>query len=141
MQDIVERARDLAHRAHSGQVDKAGRPYIEHVTRVAEAVAYDPVSEAAAWLHDVLEDCPNFAEELWAFPDYVTAAVDKLTRWPGMTPTAYYKRVKRNAIAVNVKIADIADNAAEERLALLDEKTANRLRRKYKRAKLALGVE
>lgn len=136
--DIVSRAKALAHRAHAGQVDKAGRPYIEHVARVAAAVAYDPVSEAVAWLHDVLEDCPDFAEELWSFPAYVTSAVDKLTRWQGMTPTAYYKRVKRNAIAVNVKLADIADNASEERLALLDEKTAARLRRKYAKAIAAL---
>ena len=51
MSDLVERAKELAHRAHVWQVDKAGRPYIEHVARVAAAVADDPEGEAVAWLH------------------------------------------------------------------------------------------
>lgn len=51
MDDLVTRAKELAHRAHAGQVDKAGRPYIEHVARVAAAVADDPEAEAVAWLH------------------------------------------------------------------------------------------
>ena len=42
---IVERAKELAHRAHAGQVDKAGRPYIEHVSRVAAAVSDDPEAD------------------------------------------------------------------------------------------------
>ena len=62
MNDLVERAKDLAHRAHAGQVDKAGRPYIEHVARVAARVADDPEAEAVAWLHDVLEDCPDYGD-------------------------------------------------------------------------------
>ncbi len=49
MSDLVQKAKDLAHRAHAGQVDKAGRPYIEHVARVAAAVSDDPEAEAAAW--------------------------------------------------------------------------------------------
>lgn len=49
MSDLVERAKALAYRAHAGQVDKAGRPYIEHVARVATAVAGDPYAEAVAW--------------------------------------------------------------------------------------------
>ncbi len=48
--DIVSRAKALAVRAHAGQVDKAGRLYIEHVARVAAAVSDDPVAEAVAWL-------------------------------------------------------------------------------------------
>lgn len=67
--DIVSRAKDLAIRAHADQVDKAGRPYIEHVARVAAAVSDDPVAEAVAWLHDVLEDCEQrFIEEFWTLP-------------------------------------------------------------------------
>ncbi|MBO1748942.1 phosphohydrolase [Stenotrophomonas indicatrix] len=132
--NIVERAKELAHRAHAGQVDKAGRPYIEHVARVAKAVSDDPNAEAIAWLHDVLEDCPAFVEEFWGFPSSITSPVDKLTRWNGMTTGGYYERVKRSSIALRVKLADIADNSSEDRLALLDEKTAVRLRKKYAKA-------
>ena len=39
----------------------------------------------------------------------------------------------------DVTLADIADNADESRLELLDDKTADRLRRKYAKALKALG--
>ena len=139
MRDVVERAKELAYRAHAGQVDKAGRPYIEHVARVAAAVSDDPEAEAVAWLHDVLEDCPAYEEEFWCnFPFEVTSAAEKLTRWNNMTSGSYYGRIKRNPISIRVKLADIADNANEERLAMLDNKTAARLRRKYAKALEAL---
>lgn len=178
MGDLVSRARDLAHRAHAGQVDKAGRPYIEHVARVAAAVredgrcpnedcsrgeivhwetahCSDPAccspatspchvcdeAEAVAWLHDVLEDCgPEYAEEFWnGFPSSITAAAEKVSRWPGQTNASYYERIRRNPLSLRVKLADIADNADESRLALLDEATADRLRRKYAKALRMLG--
>lgn len=140
--DLVQRAKALARRAHAGQVDKAGRPYIEHVARVAAAVSDDPVAEAVAWLHDVLEDCPAYEEEFWCnFPVEVTAAAEKLARWPRLHASHYYERIRRNPISVRVKLADIADNSSEERLALLDEKTAARLRRKYAKAIAALTGE
>ena len=50
----------------------------------------------------------------------------------------YYSAIRNNPLALRVKLADIADNADEARLALLDEKTADRLRRKYARARKAL---
>ena len=50
----------------------------------------------------------------------------------------YYTRIRANPLALRVKLADIADNADESRLALLDEKTAARLRRKYANARKAV---
>lgn len=139
--DLVSRARDLAHRAHAGQVDKAGRPYIEHVARVAAAVADDPEAEAVAWLHDVLEDCDaRFCDELLHIrPVDVYYAVKALTRWK-FSERTYYRRIASNPLALRVKLADIADNADEGRLALLEPATAARLRRKYAKARAALGV-
>ena len=135
----LERAKELAYRAHAGQVDKAGRPYIEHVARVAAAVADDPEAEAVALLHDVLEDCVGFGDEVSRFPDAIFFAVNRLTRVRGLSDDAYYARIRANPLALRVKLADIADNADESRLALLDEATANRLRRKYANARKALG--
>ncbi len=135
----VERAKELAHRAHAGQADKAGRPYIEHVARVAAAVADDPKAEAVAWLHDVVEDQPDFALEVWyGFPASIGVAVDNLTRMPKESAERYYSAVRCNALSLRVKLADIADNMDEARLALLDDKTADRLRRKYAKARKAL---
>lgn len=142
MADIVKRARELAHRAHAGQVDKAGRPYIEHVARVAARVADDPEAEAVAWLHDVLEDAtPEFCRELIEFPSRISMTVADLTRAVHGEDPQYYPIIRSNTLALRVKLADIADNMDEERLALLDPQTANRLRRKYKNALKALGAE
>lgn len=134
--NIVERAKELAHRAHAGQVDKAGRPYIEHVARVAAAVSDDPEAEAVAWLHDVLEDCDDhYDHEIFTeFPDYIYSAVYTLTRDPVVADEDYYYSIRFDLLTTRVKLADIADNSSEERLALLDEKTAARLRRKYAKA-------
>lgn len=141
MSDIVKRARELAHRAHAGQVDKAGRPYIEHVARVAARVADDPEAEAVAWLHDVMEDHPRFGVEFVVeYPYHIRRHVNSLTR-SGFGDDAYYADIRSSPLALRVKLADIADNMDEERLALLDPKTANRLRRKYKQALKALGAE
>lgn len=138
--DIVSRAKALAYRAHAGQVDKAGRPYIEHVARVAAAVNDDPVAEAVAWLHDVLEDCDDhYDHEIFMeFPDYIYSAVYTLTRDPIVADEDYYYSIRWDLLTKRVKLADIADNSSEERLALLDEKTAARLRRKYAKAIAAL---
>lgn len=136
--DYVELARDLAHRAHADQVDKAGRPYIEHVARVAAAVAHDPLAESVAWLHDVLEDCPGHVDELWRFPAEITRRVSVLTRIKNHSPELYYARVRNDNITRMVKLADIADNADPARLALLDKATRRRLSRKYAKAKQIL---
>lgn len=138
--DLVERAKDLAHRAHAGQVDKAGRPYIEHVARVAAAVSDDPEAEAVAWLHDVLEDCePKFCNELLHIrPVTVFYAAQALTRGK-FSERTYYDRIRRDPLALRVKLADIADNSEEERLALLPSDVAARLRRKYAKARKMLG--
>lgn len=135
---MAEQARALAHQAHWAQVDKAGRPYIEHVSRVAALVADDPDAEAVAWLHDVLEDCPGYAAEVRLFPAYIVEAVVALTRMPGDTPERYYQGVRANPLALRVKLADLTDNASETRLAMLDMQTAERLRRKYAAARKAL---
>jgi len=141
MSGLVERAKELAHRAHAGQVDKAGRPYIEHVARVAAAVSDDPEAEAVAWLHDVLEDGgADCIEELPSFPPAIRYAVELLTRCDDVPCAIYFDCIRPNPVALRVKLADIADNMGEARLAMLDEKTANRLRRKYKRALSALGA-
>lgn len=139
---LVERAKDLAHRAHAGQVDKAGRPYIEHVARVAAAVSDDPEAEAVAWLHDVLEDCEGYSSKIdLSYPLTVRSAIVCVTRYPHDTNKAYYAGVKSNPTALRVKLADIADNTDESRLVLLDDKTADRLRRKYAKALKALTGE
>lgn len=136
MNAMVKEAKEVAHRAHAGQLDKAGKPYIYHVERVAAAVSGDDEAEAVAWLHDVAEDHPQFYPRICdCMPLSVIAAVDALDR---NLAGDYYLRVRSNPLALRVKLADIADNSDEARLALLDEAMASRLRRKYAKARKAL---
>jgi (p)ppGpp synthase/HD superfamily hydrolase len=144
---LVSKARKLAERAHAGQVDKAGGRYVEHLRRVAEAVAADPTSpalaQAVAWLHDIVEDTDVTEIDLMAaaMPREVVAAVLAITHHPNEPRTAYYERVKANDLARVVKLADVADNSDPARLALLDDATRERLERKYAAARAALESE
>ena len=49
--DHLSRAIELARMAHTGQVDKFGAPYVEHLAFVANHVADDD-AKTVAWLHD-----------------------------------------------------------------------------------------
>lgn len=138
---LVNEARWLAEEAHATQTDKAGRPYIEHVRRVAAAVAGDDAAEMVAWLHDVLEDQPAYAPQVLLFPQVVVEAVFDLTRGVNKSEAFYYWNIRQSPLSLKVKLADIADNSDESRLALLDPEAAARLRVKYAKARAALGVK
>lgn len=126
---------DLARRAHAGQVDKSGRPYIAHPLRVMDAVD-GTWARMAAVLHDVIEDTAVTEDDLRraGCPEQVVAAVVALTKLPGEPLAASMARAAADPIARVVKRADIADNCSEARLALLDEATRTRLRAKYARS-------
>lgn len=72
-------------------------------------------------------------------PQHVKPAIFRLTRTKSEPADVYYAQIKLNPVALKVKLADIADNADESRLALLPPKTADRLRRKYAKALGALS--
>lgn len=91
--DWVALARTLATEAHAGQMDKAGQPYIGHVSRVAAAVRGDDDAEVVAWLHDVAEDCPAFAARIEAFPAPLREAVHLLKRAAAPDADSYYARI------------------------------------------------
>jgi hypothetical protein len=142
----IRDAERLARKAHDGQFDKAGRPYIEHPARVAaavEAAGYGYQAVCAAWLHDVIEDTEVTVEDLssYSVPLNTIHAVIDLTRRPDQTPEEYYLQVRHSPIALAVKEFDIADNCDPERRAMLDPKTADRLERKYAKARQLLGLE
>lgn len=132
-------AEAIARAAHAKQTDRAGRPYIEHVERVAAGV--EPADAPVAWLHDVLEDTPITASDLAAqgIDARVIDAVEAITRHDDEAPDAYYARVLANPAALRVKASDLADNASEARLAQLDAPTRARLEAKYAHAREALG--
>lgn len=134
----LEHAESLARRLHSDQVDKSGATYSEHCRRVA-AKLIDAQSKTVAWLHDVLEDTEVDEGALRAqFDAAIVDAVVALTRIKGEASEVYYARVRANALARQVKLADIHDNLDPSRLALLNSETVERLVVKYGKALLAL---
>lgn len=137
--EVVARARRIAQRAHADQVDQAGNPYIDHVRRVAEAVADDPVACALGWLHDVKEDHPEFSAEIDAnFDPEFVAWIDLLTR-KDTNVEAYYAALIAQPRPLRVKKADVEDNSNEGRLSLLEPQLAERLRREYAKARRLLN--
>lgn len=141
--DITIEAERLARSAHSGQVDKAGRPYAEHPAAVAAMLigqGCDDEVVAIGWLHDVVEDTEVTLDHLrQRFGDRVADAVDCLTHRKGERNDDYHARVRTNPDAVLVKLADIAHNSDPDRLAVLDEPTRLRLVAKYHRARRAIS--
>jgi (p)ppGpp synthase/HD superfamily hydrolase len=134
----LERAESLARRLHSDQFDKSGAPYSEHCRRVA-AKLINIQSKTVGWLHDVLEDTELDEGALRAqFDGAIVDAVVALTRIKGEASEVYYARVRANALALEVKLADIHDNLDPSRLALLSSETVKRLVVKYGKALLAL---
>ena len=130
-------ARDIARRAHDGQVDKAGVPYIQHPARVAARLeqaygAQHPVV-AVGWLHDVLEDTGISADDLVGYgasPDQVHALV-ALTHHKHEPYLDSLGRVVLSPMALVTKLADIADNTSGSRTASLEPEARMRLRTKY----------
>jgi (p)ppGpp synthase/HD superfamily hydrolase len=117
-QALLERAIAIAEKQHTGQVDKAGRPYIDHPLRVMQAMSND-AERIVAILHDVIEDTDCTLDQLAAegFPGYILEALDSVTRRDDETYEAFVARAARNPIGRHVKYADLQDNADLSRIA------------------------
>ena len=119
----IATAANLANRAHAAcnQVRKGtGLPYIIHPARVAALVEESGGTTdqiAAAWAHDVLEDCPPFRDEArFVLAPEVYALVRELTK----AEVSPGKRVKGEAFMAElramsptaklVKLCDRLDN-------------------------------
>ena len=129
-----ELAQSIAAAAHKGQVDKAGKPYIEHPAHVAASVQGD-AAKAVAWLHDVVEDTPlTFADlrERGAAPEVIhDESVPYLE---------YVRSLKTNPLARAVKLADLRHNSDLSRLPRITEKDQRRAE-KYAKAIAVLEGE
>lgn len=105
-----------AHR-HSGQVDRAGRPYILHCIHVMNAMAPDVTLMTIGVLHDICEDTDTPVGDIYKwFGAKVGAAVEAISKVPGEDLQSYLKRVKANPEARKVKLADLLHNMEVTRL-------------------------
>lgn len=108
---MINKALKIAHRAHLGQVDKGGVPYILHPIRVALHCETD-AEKVVALLHDVVEDTSFTLEDLKAegISRNLLDAIDSLTNREGESYDEFICRVSQNELAVRVKIQDLKDN-------------------------------
>lgn len=137
----LAQASGLAETAHAEQVDKAGRPYTEHVFAVRDLLAmHGEYAQMAGVLHDVVEDTPVTIGDLRAqgCPEPVVRAVAAVTRLPGEDYGDCVRRAAADPLGRLVKLADNTHNSDEGRLAALPADRAERLRAKYARARRIL---
>lgn len=125
----LERAIEIAAKAHSGQQDKAGEPYILHPVRVMLRVTTEQ-ERIAAVLHDVVEDTDVSLDELRAegFAEAVIQAIDALTKREGESRIDAAHRAAANTIARIVKLADNAENSDLSRIANPTERDLARMK-------------
>lgn len=114
MMTQCERAALIALKAHKGQKDKGGAPYILHLLTVAMDVKeHGDKAIAVGFLHDYLEDRKGTVDDLkgaGVHPDVIEAVVI-LTR--GIEPyKTYIHRIAKsgNRLAFLVKKADLLHN-------------------------------
>lgn len=130
-------AYDIAKKAHKDQIDKAGKPYIEHPIYVAMQLYGDKL-QAVALLHDVLEDSDFSVDDLVksGLSDDIIESVKILYhKNDGLSYMEYVYKIKDsgNKMAIAVKKADLKHNMDISRIKYPSEQDFSRLKR-YKKA-------
>lgn len=137
----LERAIQIATEAHKGQLDKAGRDYIGHPLRVMEMGKTED-EKIVGVLHDVIEDTDWTFEMLEAegFSREVIEALKCVTKLSeNENYDEFIERVRKNPLAVAVKINDLTDNMDIRRLPYLSDKDVKRLKKYLKAYKKLTG--
>jgi (p)ppGpp synthase/HD superfamily hydrolase len=123
----------LAARAHLGQFDKGGNPYILHPLRVMHKVMKmtdDENIHMLAVLHDVVEDTSITLEYLESvgFPIEVVDALALMTKRSGDSYIGtYIPRLCTHYGCILVKMCDISHNSDIRRLKGITEKDLDRM--------------
>ncbi len=121
---IIERAYQVAAKAHATQKRQSGEPYITHPLAVAQILAdlgLGPRAIAAALLHDTVEDTDYRLDQLTAdFGDEVAMLVDGVTKLDKVKygDAAQAETVRKMIVAMSkdirvliIKLADRLHNA------------------------------
>ena len=140
---FLEKAIQIAVRAHTGQVDKAGKPYILHPLRVMLKCATEEQMIVAV-LHDVIEDTPVHRADLQkeGFRKEILDALDCVTKINDDEDyDAFIDRIIPNSIARAVKLRDLEDNMDISRLPDPQEKDFKRLKKYIKTHRRLSDIE
>ena len=114
---MLEKAREIAGKAHAGQTRKGGEPYINHAVRVSEAAAkYSEDAAIVGMLHDVVEDAEDARSAIFAiseagFSNDVLAAIGNITKKCAESYLFYILNIRCvGGLSKTVKLCDLADN-------------------------------
>lgn len=147
----IRKAFEIAEKAHSGQIDKAGENYIYHPMTVASYCGEDISAIIVALLHDVAEDTDltlDYLQKNVPLTDDESQALEILTHDKNIPYSEYIKAIKKNSLARKVKLCDLEHNLDFSRLCKdcenledfienLPEKDKHRIK-KYTDAKIEL---
>src|SRR5262245_35993022 len=126
----IEKALQIAARAHEGQRDKQGQPYILHPLRAMMSVQGEE-AQIVAVLHDVIEDTSVTADDLRqaGFSEKLVDAVLCVTHRKDESYADYVVRCKGNETARRAKLADLEDNSRLSRAILRPQRLQHDLAR------------
>ncbi len=132
---MLTKAIILAARAHHGQLDKAGQPYLFHPLRIMLQLE-DETDRIIAVLHDVIEDSDWTLDGLLGegFSEDIVSVVDSLTRREGEDYEGYIERLLGDARASRIKLLDLKDNLNLTR-GWQDTDATRQRRAKYEKAR------
>lgn len=101
----------IAYKAHKGQKDNAGKPYISHPIAVAAKLPTKDM-RIAGLLHDVCENSSITSVDLLlqGVPQHIVHSIELLTRSPQKPYDIYIQELSNDYIARKVKIADLEYN-------------------------------
>jgi len=145
----ITRAKEIASRVHEDQVDKKNYPYMAHILDVASRVSHLGENyEIVGLLHDAIEDAEpeNFKREIVSaikkeFSEKALEAIVAMSKKEGEDYFQdYLPRLKKNKIAVAVKIADSSHNLSKAHL-IEDKQLQQKLRNKYIKVLNELGAD
>ena len=140
---MLQKAIQIAIKAHDGQTDKTGMLYLGHIMRVMEAGKTDD-EKIVGILHDIVEDTDWTFEKLKeeGFPEHIVDAIRCLTKMSEEESyDTFIKRVRSNPLAIRVKINDLTDNMDIRRLSTISEKDVERLKKYHRAYKTLINLE
>lgn len=126
---MLEKAIHIATEAHTGQIDKAGMPYILHLFSVMQR-GQTINEKIVGVLHDLVEDTTWTLDDLrqQGFSEEIIEAVRCITKTSDTEDyEVYLARVKSNPLALQVKLYDLQDNMNILRLTEIKENDVKRL--------------
>ena len=132
--DPRDLAFEIAKNAFKDKTDKGGKPYFNHLVRVAEKFKDDDFLYPIAMLHDLVEDCPewNIQSLECLFSENIVKTIDLLTRKENQDYFDYINQINESSWATKVKLSDLKDNMDITRLSDLGNKDFERLQKYLK---------